>query len=156
MKEEAAISQVDLPPVPDWSGVQPRVPAPPPLPPRRATRPVKVGSVIIGGDAPISVQSMTVTKTDDWAATLEQVHQLAEAGCEIVRISVPDAKAADDTLLDYLKNVMPFEDAKAELAKMRGNIDEEVRRQLKLLAYCCDHTSNSKMAEALRKLSDAP
>ncbi|HET9343721.1 MAG TPA: flavodoxin-dependent (E)-4-hydroxy-3-methylbut-2-enyl-diphosphate synthase [Candidatus Eremiobacteraceae bacterium] len=83
-----------LPPVPEWTGVQERNPSPPALPPRRKTRSVKVGSLVIGGDAPVSVQSMTTTKTDDWAATLEQVHQLAEAGCEIVRISVPDAKAA--------------------------------------------------------------
>ena len=83
-----------LPPVPEWTGVQERSPNPPTLPPRRKTRSVKVGSLAIGGDAPVSVQSMTTTKTDDWAATLEQVHQLAEAGCEIVRISVPDAKAA--------------------------------------------------------------
>ena len=84
-----------LPPVPEWSGVQERNPSPPSLPPRRRTRPVRVGSVTIGGDAPVSVQSMTTTKTDDWAATLEQVHALAAAGCEIVRISVPDQKAAD-------------------------------------------------------------
>jgi DNA-binding PadR family transcriptional regulator len=45
---------------------------------------------------------------------------------------------------------------KAELARLRGEIDDEVRRQLKLLAYCCDHTSRSKMAEGLRKLSEAP
>jgi (E)-4-hydroxy-3-methylbut-2-enyl-diphosphate synthase len=83
-----------LPPVPEWSGVQERNPDPPALPPRRKTRTVRVGSVAIGGDSPVSVQSMTTTKTDDWAATLDQVHQLAEAGCEIVRISVPDAKAA--------------------------------------------------------------
>jgi DNA-binding PadR family transcriptional regulator len=44
---------------------------------------------------------------------------------------------------------------KAELAKLRGEIDGEVRRQLKLLAYCCDNTSNATLAEALRKLSDA-
>ena len=87
-------AQPGLPPVPEWSGVQGRSPAPPPLPPRRKTRPVKVGAIVIGGGAPVSVQSMTTTKTDDWAATLDQVHQLAEAGCEIVRISVPDAKAA--------------------------------------------------------------
>jgi (E)-4-hydroxy-3-methylbut-2-enyl-diphosphate synthase len=80
--------------VPQWSGVQSRNPDPPPLPPRRKTRKVKVGSLAIGGDAPVSVQSMTTTKTDDWAATLEQVEQLAAVGCEIVRISVPDAKAA--------------------------------------------------------------
>ncbi|HEY7993328.1 MAG TPA: flavodoxin-dependent (E)-4-hydroxy-3-methylbut-2-enyl-diphosphate synthase [Candidatus Eremiobacteraceae bacterium] len=83
-----------LPPVPEWTGVQERNPSPPALTPRRKTRSVKVGSMAIGGDAPVSVQSMTTTKTDDWAATLEQVHQLAEAGCEIVRVSVPDPKAA--------------------------------------------------------------
>jgi (E)-4-hydroxy-3-methylbut-2-enyl-diphosphate synthase len=83
-----------LPSVPEWSGVTQRNPDPPALPPRRKTRKVQVGSIAIGGDAPVSVQSMTTTKTDDWAATLDQVHQLAEAGCEIVRISVPDAKAA--------------------------------------------------------------
>jgi DNA-binding PadR family transcriptional regulator len=44
---------------------------------------------------------------------------------------------------------------KAELAKLRGAMDEEVRRQLKLLAYCCDSSSNPAMAEGLRRLSDA-
>jgi len=43
---------------------------------------------------------------------------------------------------------------KAELTKLKGEIDEEVRRQLRLLAYCCDNTSNPKMAEGLRKLSE--
>ena len=42
---------------------------------------------------------------------------------------------------------------KAELAKLRSEMDDQVRRQLKLLAYCCDNTSNSKMAEGLRRLS---
>lgn len=81
-------------PIPQWSGVQERNPAPPPLPLRRKTRAVKVGNVVIGGGAPISVQSMTTTKTDDWAATLDQIGQLAAAGCEIARVSVPDQKAA--------------------------------------------------------------
>jgi len=94
MNDSADVSEKELPPVPDWSGVTERVPAPPPLSPRRETRAVRVGSVTIGGGAPVSVQSMTTTKTDDWAATLDQVQQLADAGCEIVRISVPDAKAA--------------------------------------------------------------
>jgi DNA-binding PadR family transcriptional regulator len=44
---------------------------------------------------------------------------------------------------------------KAELAKLRGEMDEEVRKQLRLLAYCCDNTSNPAMAEGLRKLSEA-
>lgn len=83
----------DLPPVPEWSGVQERSAAPP-LAPRRKTRAVRIGALTIGAGAPISVQSMTTTKTDDWAATVDQIHQLAAAGCEIARVSVPDAKAA--------------------------------------------------------------
>ncbi len=43
---------------------------------------------------------------------------------------------------------------KAELARLRGEMDEEVRRQLRLLAYCCDNASNPKMAEGLRRLSE--
>ena len=43
---------------------------------------------------------------------------------------------------------------KAELTKLSGEIDDEVRRQLKLLAYCCDNTSSAKMAEGLRRLSE--
>ncbi|MGH2816945.1 MAG: flavodoxin-dependent (E)-4-hydroxy-3-methylbut-2-enyl-diphosphate synthase [Actinomycetota bacterium] len=63
---------------------------------RRKTRQIKVGSVAIGGDAPISVQSMTITKTEDVQATLIQVHELATQGADIVRVAVPheqDAKA---------------------------------------------------------------
>ncbi|HXG35470.1 MAG TPA: flavodoxin-dependent (E)-4-hydroxy-3-methylbut-2-enyl-diphosphate synthase [Dehalococcoidia bacterium] len=64
------------------------------LHPRRPTRPVHVGDVQIGGDAPIVVQSMTNTDTADAQATLRQVHALAEAGCDIVRVAVPDKAAA--------------------------------------------------------------
>src|SRR5918999_579472 len=63
---------------------------------RRKTRQIKVGSVLVGGDAPVSVQSMTTTKTDDVEATLIQVHALATQGADIVRVAVPhegDAKA---------------------------------------------------------------
>ena len=83
-----------MPPVPQWSGVQQRDSQAPPLAQRRKTRPVKVGNVTIGGGAPVSVQSMTITKTDDWAATIDQIQKLADAGCEIARVSVPDPKAA--------------------------------------------------------------
>ncbi len=61
---------------------------------RRKTRPVWVGDVQIGGDAPIVVQSMTTTDTRDPEATLRQIHELADAGCEIVRVAVPDRVAA--------------------------------------------------------------
>jgi (E)-4-hydroxy-3-methylbut-2-enyl-diphosphate synthase len=61
---------------------------------RRKTRQIKVGKVKIGGDAPISVQSMTTTDTRDVKATVEQIHQLEQAGCEIIRVAVPDMEAA--------------------------------------------------------------
>ena len=61
---------------------------------RRVTKPVSVGGVQIGGDAPISVQSMTKTDTRDVAATVRQVRELEEAGCEIIRCAVPDMEAA--------------------------------------------------------------
>ena len=62
---------------------------------RRKTRQVKAGSLLIGGDAPVSIQSMTKTDTRDAKATLRQIHQLAEAGCELVRCAVPDMAAAE-------------------------------------------------------------
>lgn len=62
--------------------------------PRRKTRVLNVGNVKVGGDHPIVVQSMTTSDTRDPAATLAQITELAEAGCEIVRIAVPDRKAA--------------------------------------------------------------
>lgn len=61
---------------------------------RRKTHAVKVGSITVGGNAPISIQSMTNTDTKDVAATVEQVRKLAQAGCDIVRITVPDAESA--------------------------------------------------------------
>lgn len=61
---------------------------------RRKTRQVKVGPVAIGGDAPISVQSMTKTDTRDVAATVRQIDELTAAGCEIIRLAVPDMQAA--------------------------------------------------------------
>ena len=62
--------------------------------PRRKTRQIRIGSVLIGGGAPISVQSMTKTDTRDVRATVAQIRRLEKAGCEIVRLAVPDAAAA--------------------------------------------------------------
>ncbi|MHB8895512.1 MAG: flavodoxin-dependent (E)-4-hydroxy-3-methylbut-2-enyl-diphosphate synthase [Candidatus Geothermincolia bacterium] len=62
---------------------------------RKATRKILLGDVAVGGDAPVSVQSMTNTATSDAAATLAQIGELERAGCEIVRVAVPDAKAAE-------------------------------------------------------------
>jgi (E)-4-hydroxy-3-methylbut-2-enyl-diphosphate synthase len=63
---------------------------------RRRSRQIHVGSVAVGGDAPVSIQSMTTTKTEDVGATLRQVHELATQGADIVRVAVPheaDARA---------------------------------------------------------------
>ncbi|MDZ4183490.1 MAG: flavodoxin-dependent (E)-4-hydroxy-3-methylbut-2-enyl-diphosphate synthase [Desulfuromonadales bacterium] len=61
----------------------------------RITRQIHIGSVAIGGNAPIAVQSMTNTDTRDAVATLAQISRLAAAGCEIVRCAVPDQQAAE-------------------------------------------------------------
>jgi (E)-4-hydroxy-3-methylbut-2-enyl-diphosphate synthase len=62
---------------------------------RRASRQIMVGNVPVGGDAPISVQSMTNTETCDVAATVAQVRAIADAGADIVRVSVPSMEAAE-------------------------------------------------------------
>src|SRR3954449_9283747 len=70
--------------------------APPPvLAPRRTTRQIKVGKVLVGGDAPVSVQSMTTTLTPDINATLQQIAELTATGCDIVRVAVPSQEDAD-------------------------------------------------------------
>jgi len=61
---------------------------------RRKTRRIQVGGLAIGGDAPISVQSMTNTDTADVTATVAQIHRLEQAGCELIRVAVPDMAAA--------------------------------------------------------------
>ncbi|MEV4629247.1 flavodoxin-dependent (E)-4-hydroxy-3-methylbut-2-enyl-diphosphate synthase [Micromonospora sp. NPDC049523] len=66
----------------------PAVP-PPPLAPRRISRQIMVGSVPVGGGAPVSVQSMTTTLTSDVNATLQQIAELTASGCQIVRVAVP-------------------------------------------------------------------
>lgn len=62
---------------------------------RRRTKQIHIGSVAIGGDAPVVVQSMTNVDTRDVSATRRQVAELAEIGCEIVRVAVPDREAAE-------------------------------------------------------------
>ena len=62
---------------------------------RRPTRKIRVGSLNVGGDAPITVQSMTTTKTHDIGATLQQIAELTAAGCDIVRVACPTDKDAE-------------------------------------------------------------
>ncbi|CED91609.1 aldolase-type tim barrel [Actinomyces glycerinitolerans] len=65
------------------------------LAPRKPTRKIRVGDVEVGGGAPISVQSMTTTKTHDVGATLQQIAELTAAGCDIVRVACPTDKDAE-------------------------------------------------------------
>ena len=71
---------------------------------RRVTKPVYVGDVKIGGDAPVTVQSMTKTDTRDVAATVQQIREVEEAGGEIIRCAVPDMEAAK-ALADIRKQI---------------------------------------------------
>lgn len=66
-----------------------------PLKPRRATRQIRIGNVLIGGGAPVVVQSMTNTDTRDSKATVAQIKRLEDSGCEIVRVAVPDDEAVE-------------------------------------------------------------
>ena len=62
---------------------------------RRQTTTIHIGDVPIGSDHPVVIQSMTNTDTRDTKATLAQIHKLAEAGCQIVRVAVLDQEAAE-------------------------------------------------------------
>ena len=118
---------------------------------RRKTRKIKVGDLFIGGDAPISVQSMTNTPTADFEATLAQVRALEAVGCDIVRMAIPDAdcvrtiyKLKDqgvkcalvaDIHFDYR---LALESAEAGIDKIRinpGNIGENSK--IKAVADKC-------------------
>lgn len=82
--------------------------APPPvLAPRRATRQISVGKVLVGGGAPVSVQSMTTTPTTDINATLQQIAELTAAGCDIVRVAVPSQDDADALPVIAKKSQIP-------------------------------------------------
>lgn len=77
------------------------------LAPRRKTRQIKVGSVMVGSDSPISVQSMTTTPTTDINATLQQIAELTATGCDIVRVAVPSQDDADVLHIIAKKSQIP-------------------------------------------------
>jgi (E)-4-hydroxy-3-methylbut-2-enyl-diphosphate synthase len=81
--------------------------APEVLAPRRSTRQIRVGSVKVGGDAPVSVQSMTTTPTTDINATLQQIAELTAAGCEIVRVACPSRDDAEALPIIAAKSQIP-------------------------------------------------
>ncbi|MDX5398658.1 MAG: flavodoxin-dependent (E)-4-hydroxy-3-methylbut-2-enyl-diphosphate synthase, partial [Actinomycetes bacterium] len=80
---------------------------PPVLAPRRPTRRIMVGNVEVGGGAPISVQSMTTTKTHDINATLQQIAELTASGCDIVRVACPTDKDAEALPIIAMKSQIP-------------------------------------------------
>ncbi|GLW98096.1 flavodoxin-dependent (E)-4-hydroxy-3-methylbut-2-enyl-diphosphate synthase [Microtetraspora sp. NBRC 16547] len=78
-----------------------------PIAARRVSRQIMVGSVPVGGDAPVSVQSMTTTLTADVNATLQQIAELTAAGCQIVRVAVPSQDDADALPMIAKKSQIP-------------------------------------------------
>ena len=116
---------------------------------RRASRPLDIGGVTVGGGAPLVVQSMTNTDTRDAAATIAQIKGLQEAGCEIVRVAVPDAQAAQaivdikkgialplvaDIHFDYRLALAALESGADSLRINPGNIGDEDRVKQVVLA----------------------
>src|SRR6201995_3800139 len=85
------------------------LPSAPPevLAPRRKSRQIKVGKVLVGGDAPISVQSMCTTPTTNINATLQQIAELTASGCDIVRVAVPSQDDADVLHIVAAKSQIP-------------------------------------------------
>ena len=74
---------------------------------RRVSRKIQVGSVAVGGDAPVSVQSMTTTRTSDIGATLQQIAELTASGCQIVRVACPTQDDADALATIARKSQIP-------------------------------------------------
>ena len=109
---------------------------------RMQTKEVKIGSVTIGGAHPVAIQSMTNTKTEDVAATVEQILRLEAAGCEIVRCTVPTMEAANalkeikkqihiplvaDIHFDYKMAIAAIENGADKIRINPGNIGSEER-----------------------------
>ncbi len=95
---------------------------------RRTSKPLRIGKVTVGGDAPIVVQSMTKTDTRDIPATINQIKELEECGCEIVRVAVPDKEAAEG-IAAIKKSVSPpiiadiHFDYRLALAALQAGVD---------------------------------
>jgi len=116
---------------------------------RKKTRKVRVGDIYIGGDAKITVQSMTNTDTRDVEATVNQIKMLEDIGCDIIRVAVVDQEAAEaikeikksikiplvaDIHFDYRLAISSMENGADKIRLNPGNIGdrERVRRLLRL------------------------
>ena len=117
---------------------------------RKNTREVRIGDVAIGGGSPIAIQSMTNTKTEDAAATVEQILKLEQAGCEIIRCAVPTMEAAEalseikkrihiplvaDIHFDYRLAIAAVEHGADKIRINPGNIGSEDR--IRAVVNCC-------------------
>ena len=109
---------------------------------RSTTKEITIGNRVIGGDNPILIQSMTNTKTEDVAATVAQITQLARAGCDIIRCAVPTMEAAEalgeikkqvsipvvaDIHFDYRLAIAAMEHGADKIRINPGNIGSEER-----------------------------
>lgn len=109
---------------------------------RKSTKKIRVGDLFIGGDAPVTVQSMTNTDTRNIQATIEQIKRLEEAGCDIVRVAVPDNEAAmalkpirkavgiplvADIHFDYRLAIASMENGADKIRLNPGNIGDRER-----------------------------
>jgi (E)-4-hydroxy-3-methylbut-2-enyl-diphosphate synthase len=112
---------------------------------RRETKKIRVGDTYIGGDSPITVQSMTNTDTRNAAATIDQIKRLEDAGCDIVRVAVPDSEAAQaikqirksigiplvaDIHFDYRLALESMENGADKIRLNPGNIGDKERVRL--------------------------
>lgn len=96
---------------------------------RRKTRQVKVGNILMGGDAPIAIQTMAKTKTDDTKATIEQILAIQQAGADLVRVAVPDEAAAKALKWIRLNIQIPLVadihfNAKFAMIALEGGVDK--------------------------------
>ena len=89
---------------------------------RDHTKVVKIGDRVIGGGNPILIQSMTNTRTEDVKATVEQIHRLTEAGCEIIRCTVPTIPLVADIHFDYKMAIAAMENGADKIRINPGNI----------------------------------
>ena len=111
---------------------------------RNQTKEIRIGDVVIGGNHPVAIQSMTNTRTEDVKGTVEQIHRLEKAGCEIIRCTVPTREAAEalkeikkqihiplvaDIHFDYRLAIAAIENGADKIRINPGNIGTKERVQ---------------------------
>ena len=121
-------------------------PLPAPLAPRRVSRQIKLGSVLVGGGAPVSVQSMATTLTADVNSTLQQIAELTASGCQIVRVAVPSQDDADALAAIAKKSQIPV------VADIHFNQSTSSRQSMRVARECesTQGISNNSMTKLKR------